>query len=689
MIILVRLTMDILWLDLLSWESFVYIRLFKKSIKEVYYLHESTLIKPFKNILLYFAGIKFIQITDLQLAKERIGAVSAIEKIIREVDLFAGLFSKDWIERNKELIRTQYFNYQKVQQHIKEATFYYFYFPVVLIVISEIVSEKNTCGFILKKTPFCNYLRKYCKGKTVSFYSLIFSQYFQIIKRDYYHNDRFCNVYYSDRIINIFREYLIWVREVVKTIFALILVKFGKVKLLDKVNAPTVNIGVVQSQYRLREDEFNDLLCLHGHNIPNGIIYHIETNSFDRASCKYLSRFNVKRITFNISLFVKNKQFLEASYLPVLVLVDLRILFFNLFPRVHFLKNFFLWDEEAWGHFQLFHLKWKTLYWQTIFNKLNIKIFLAVTEMCADKLAKAQALENLGGLFCGYHSGNYPIMGLDVQIAYDVLFTWGEHFINNNFFNSYPVLSSFVVGYHRDFTFIKQQTRSKELKSQFPNKFVLSYMDNIFGNDLLFCKDSFISLYEMLLDILEKNEPVVLICKPKREILFNEVAYKIPKMKKYIDQKRIVVLAGETKNIKEVPVMVGMASDLVVGLGISTAAAECYFVGTLAFHADLTGFINNEFGNKGLGKIVFRDIESLKAAIQEVIDRGAREKYLEYKELYHSLDPFQDGLSYKRVGFILKNLQELLDEGLSRKEAVQVVQERYKDFVHTTTRIKG
>jgi len=62
---------------------------------------------------------------------------------------------------------------------------------------------------------------------------------------------------------------------------------------------------------------------------------------------------------------------------------------------------------------------------------------------------------------------------------------------------------------------------------------------------------------------------------------------------------------------------------------------------------------------------------------------------MEYKELYHSLDPFQDGLSYKRVGFILKNLQELLDEGLSRKEAVRVVQERYKDFVHTTTRIKG
>ena len=124
--------MDRLLLDLLSWESVVYIRLSGRSVKEVYYLHESILIKPFKKILSCISRVKYVQITDIQLAKERIGSLSAFEEINNEVDRLAGKYSKDWIERNIELIRIHQFNYQKVQQYIKEATCHHLYFPVVL-----------------------------------------------------------------------------------------------------------------------------------------------------------------------------------------------------------------------------------------------------------------------------------------------------------------------------------------------------------------------------------------------------------------------------------------------------------------------------------------------------------------------------------------------------------------------------
>jgi hypothetical protein len=127
-----------------------------------------------------------------------------------------------------------------------------------------------------------------------------------------------------------------------------------------------------------------------------------------------------------------------------------------------------------------------------------------------------------------------------------------------------------------------------------------------------------------------------------------------------------------------------MASDLVVGLGISTTVAECQFAGTLGFHADLTGFMDNEFGNKGLGKIVFRDVDSLKNAIIDVIENGASKKYLEYKELYYTLDPFQDGNAYRRIGFVMRNLQDLLNRGLSREDTVSIARERYDNLIKKT-----
>ena len=145
-----------------------------------------------------------------------------------------------------------------------------------------------------------------------------------------------------------------------------------------------------------------------------------------------------------------------------------------------------------------------------------------------------------------------------------------------------------------------------------------------------------------------------------------------------------MVMFGETEKLKEVPAFAAMASNLVVGFNYSTAAAESFFSRTLAFHADLTGFPNNEFGKKGLGKVVFRDIRSLKNAIQDCIDNGVSERYKEAKEIYHMLDPFQDGQAYKRVRFVLRNIHELLSRGHDREDATRIAKDRYKDYVQTT-----
>ena len=245
-------------------------------------------------------------------------------------------------------------------------------------------------------------------------------------------------------------------------------------------------------------------------------------------------------------------------------------------------------------------------------------------------------------------------------------------------------METFQIGYPSDHYFEKRRPKAISLRNKYAGKFILSYQDNVMANDLPYSKNMQIQVHEMLLSILKEYDDVVVFLKPKREYVFNAVIKEVPELREFIDKGRIVTFFGKTSRTKAVPAEIGMASDLVVGLGISTTAAECQFAGTLGFHADLTGFRGNEFGNRGLGKIVFRDITTLKDAIIDVIENGTSKKYLEYKELYSTLDPFQDGNAYRRMGFVMKNLQDLLNRGLSREDTVSITREKYDNFIKET-----
>ena len=155
----------------------------------------------------------------------------------------------------------------------------------------------------------------------------------------------------------------------------------------------------------------------------------------------------------------------------------------------------------------------------------------------------------------------------------------------------------------------------------------------------------------------------------------------LPELNEWEKSGRVRVFFGDTKRTKAVPVLVGMASDLVIGVGISSAAAECYFAGTLAYHADLTGRPSNEFGARGLGKVVFRDIKTLRIEIEDCIENGTQEKYEACRDIYRMLDPFMDGQAYQRVGFILRTLQKQLENGLSREKAVEATKYRYDEYL--------
>ena len=240
----------------------------------------------------------------------------------------------------------------------------------------------------------------------------------------------------------------------------------------------------------------------------------------------------------------------------------------------------------------------------------------------------------------------------------------------------------FKIGYPNDHYFFKKRKTSEVIRSQYPGKFILSYHDNVWTKDAGYTISREIQTYDMFVELLEENEALILLLKPKKASYLEEIFIKQPLLQTYIDQKKIILFISEDPLVRLAPATIGMASDLVVGQGISTAAMECFFAGTLAFHIDFNQ-LDNRFGVLGRNRVVFNDLNSLKKAIQQEINRIDSNRITEeIKTIYQTLDPFQDGQAYKRTGKIIKTLQEACDRGYNRTEAIQEVCEKYKEYLY-------
>ena len=99
-------------------------------------------------------------------------------------------------------------------------------------------------------------------------------------------------------------------------------------------------------------------------------------------------------------------------------------------------------------------------------------------------------------------------------------------------------------------------------------------------------------------------------------------------------------------------------SDLCVGLGMSTTAAESVFYGVPAFYFDTLNLSYN-FTNIGKNKIFFSRINDLFKAIEDQINYK-KISLKDCKEIYSHLDCFQDKKSGMRADLIISYMFELL-----------------------------
>ena len=682
-------TMRFVYVDFLCWESLLKLWqiLHEKDIDKIYYINISMALRPFMPLLSKIKGKSFDQIDWIVEGEEKIGGISLYEKIQIELN---NVIEK-WVAQNdifrmiEEYSKKHGYNSVKIKEYIKTNIYPHLFRPIEIKVISQKMYGGEKCLYLLRETPFSYLLTDVLGKEKTIFYNDFISHRLPIkLRRDYYYDSHFKKEYYFDRFDCIRKNIT---RYLVLLLNYTINFYLGKMRGSKfRYNHKQINICVETTQKIVRLDSINDIYWFKGSGINPENICLLESVDYDHFSNIVLSSLAIKRFKIFNNPFKLIKQFLDISggkkYLAIPILPESSY-FIKAIKRLlaHFLI-LFGWTEAAWLCQQMINFAFRTDYWESIYSQIGSRMLWSMFDGDLDKLCKAQALERLNGFYMGSHWSNFPMCKIDNQQCYDVFFTWGSHF-EKNIFNQYPFMKVFQVGYHSDHYFANRKIEALKLRDSYPDKFILSYQDNIMANDIAYSKGMQLAIYSMLNSILKLYDNVVIFLKPKRKLVLNEILRETPQLGKYIDEGRVRIFLGGTSLEKAVPAEVGMASDLVIGLGISTPASECFFAGTLSFHADFTGFLSNDFSNKGLNKVVFRDIDSLQKAIENRITGADKLTYSDYAKYYKTLDPFQDGKAYLRTGFVIKKLQEALLSGMHRDEAVKYAVKEYDNsFEH-------
>jgi len=641
--------MKILWIDLLCFSSIIksFNGVYKNSEK-ICYLNIHKFIKPFVGFLSFLLKKPIIQVDNVILSEKKIGAYSAYEVIQNRLSLYLSTWvdSKDVNDRVNIFTNLNKFSSIKYREHIKESAYYIMYKPVEMRVLSQVYSENSNNIFLLKSSPLNSIIREIYNSCDIKFYTSFLTSDLLVDKRSNYLYDKFTSKqYYSSLSILFFKQFLKWI---VSCISGLVFV--------SRKQSKNKYIGVELLQHRISKNEINDLYWLKDSNINPKSVKALCSVNYDQKSLEELSNFGVEIFMMANKLIINPKYLFSSSRkFYQIVSVSPRYLINTVDSIFRMMSFIFLNNYQGWLKIQSETYTLRGKYWEDIYKNLNISILWSMSDIDSEKMIKSQSVNIVDGLFVGSHWSNYPIYSVINQNCYDVAFTWSKYF-SDNFFSHYKSLCCFEVGYPLDFYFERYIDSAKRIKKEFPGKFIISFHDNIVFNDIAYSLNMQLLMHNMFINIINQHDNVLLFLKPKRKHTLDKIVSELPELKYLINAGRIKVFAGSTNRSKAVPAEIGMASDLAIGLGISTAVAECCFSGVVSFHADLTKFSDNKFGNQGLNKVVFRNVSDLEnAVLDQINNRGI--DIDECKKYHRILDSFQDGCSYKRTGHILSKLQ--------------------------------
>jgi hypothetical protein len=627
----------ILWIDVLCFSSLIKVIFNSKEVDRVYFLNSTLSISPFIGIASFLIKRPISQIKNIVYSTENIQNKRLREivqnRLNKVIQSCASGYSSNLLEIYPY---TKKLNIHKFDKHIEELLYFYLYKIVEIKVLSEFINISGSNKFLLREGDFKDLNKTIIGSDNVLFFKWVSFNGGLVRKRKKYFYDEYVNnYYYASKFYFGIKFFAIWTFTCVYSIFS-------------KTYNRKKSVGIELVQSRVRLDDVNDLYWLKYADISNENVVGISFIDYDSESISTLKKIGVDYFVPSDLVFKKMSFFSGNN------IVGVKKDYFRKTFK-HILEIFpllFKGGIENWVEVQYKIYCLRVIYWQDIYQNLGVVLLWSMLDVDPEKNIKSQAIEGINGKFIGSHWSNYSEQKIDNQKSYDIFFAWSDYFSKYNAIDG----DLFISGYPSDHYFKKIRST---VPRRYENNFVISFHDNIVSNDIMYSMQMQVDMHLMLISLLKEYHNVVILLKPKRMHTFEEVAKEVPDLKKWIESGRIEVFLGDSNFSKVSPAQVGMMSDLVVGLGISTAAAECCFSGITSFHVDLTGFYDNEFANKCDGKFLYRSISDLRLAIENQIN-GIGFSVEECQEYHKILDPFQDGMSYKRTGKKIKELLESL-----------------------------
>ena len=664
--------MKILWIDLLCFKTITIAWLRKnRDFDCIHYINIHKTFRPFVNLASKILR-KPIRNLDYVIESEEYINNSNLHEVIQNRIY---LILDNWLDssytkkRITNFVNKTGFSKSKYSEHLKQSAYCFAYMPIQIYSITEVIGKGHSNFFLLKKTPLNQEIKQTFEPKLVDFYSYSGQA---IEKRKTHYNDRRTNKnYYRSTLFPSIRLLITWFSTSFSSLFTS--------KNNNKINLS--NIGVELIQRKVKLDFINDTYWLKKSDIDLNTVIGLTTIDYDSKSWHELGKVGIKIFNISGSIFkavMHSIRYQNLSHRPKFVFVDIKYFMKTISRASKIFTSIFLNNSFSWFSFQESYYFIRTEFWKSIYSQFDIRMLWTMYDVDQDKLVKAQALELCDGLYLGSHWSNYPISKVIIDKCYDVYFVWSKYFVSKNFSSQFDYKAVFQVGYPSDHYFKAAKNESDVLKDPYSDSFVISYFDNLHGNDLPQSENLQFDIYTLLIDLLTSNKSLIVFFKPKRKNEFNNYLSKFPVLRELINIGRVRVFSGDSERSKARPAEIALASDLVIGVGISSAAAEGCFAGSISFHANLSK-INNDFDKSGLNKVVFRDINTLKKAIIKQMN-GNGISVEESKKYHKLLDPFQDGLAYMRTGLIISQIQKELNKTKDIDKVIKKTKDKFPEL---------
>jgi hypothetical protein len=242
------------------------------------------------------------------------------------------------------------------------------------------------------------------------------------------------------------------------------------------------------------------------------------------------------------------------------------------------------------------------------------------------------------------------------------------------------MIASISTGYSNDVIFSRKKIDAEKLKSSLRSRGVnysIALFDNAHGSDIAHSTANMEKFYLAFLTWLLEDADLGILIKSKKPSVLRGLPKVLSVLEKAEATGRCVRLGDEFGRL---PIDASLASDISVGIGISSAVIESAIAGCRGIHCDLTNFRSHEFYQWGYERIIFDDLDRLIRAIKyDKSDRADCPELGDWTPFLDRLDPFHDGHAGERMGAYLRWCIEGFDEGLDRDEVIRRASEKYKD----------